>query len=579
MGKGSRLIALLCWTALVTAADSPAAASSNDICRGAAIAELPVVMEGRRPLVKATVNGAKSAFLVDSGAIFSMISPASAGRLGLALRPVPRSFSMAGIGGTVDAQVATVRRFEVAGRTLFDVDFFVGGSEVGATGLLGQNVLGIADAEYDLAGGMVRLLRAGACADRALRDGVWHPFPGMDIEPLTPRQRHISGIASLNGIALRAVFDTGAPTTLLSLAAARRAGIRPGDSAMLPGGAANGLGGSIAQSWVAPGVHYRIGNTEIRGDVLRIADIGEAPFDLLIGADFFLAHRVYVANSRRKLYFTPVAEARNVQAQPALADAEAYSRRGAALAARRELANAIADFSRAIEMAPNEPRYRLQRATARLEHKEDLLAKADLDQAIEMKPDFVAARLSRAVLRVAEKNFALARTDLDAGSGAASREDDRRFAFAALYAGMEDWRRSLEEFDLWIATHPGDHRQAPALNARCWARAMLNEALRQALDDCNAALRLRPDEPAFLDSRATVLLRMGQLVQAIVDYDAALAQQPGLAWSRYGRGLAKLRKGLAAAGREDLTAAVAIDPSLPEKAEKHGVILSAGDPR
>ena len=42
---------------------------------------------------------------------------------------------------------------------------------------------------------------------------------------------------------------------------------------------------------------------------------------MLIGADFFLSHRVYVANSQRKLYFTynggPVF---NLTAGPAMAD-------------------------------------------------------------------------------------------------------------------------------------------------------------------------------------------------------------------------------------------------------------------
>ena len=582
MGRAGNVkaIALLTWAVLLTPTAGAAAAPLDDVCEAATIAELPVAIEGRRPLVKATVNGVEMSFLADSGAIFSMVSPASAKRVGLTLRPAPAGFVLGGIGGKVDARVATVRRFGVAGLTLADVDFFVGGSEIGTAGLLGQNVLGVADTDYDLAGGMIRLVRGGGCPDRVMRDAVsGRQASAIGLEPQTRSQRHIAGLASLNGIGLRAIFDTGAPTTLLSLEAARRAGIGPGDPGVLPAGTTNGLGGAITQSWLAPGLHYRLGEVEMRGDVLRIADLGAVPFDLVIGADFFLAHRVYVANSRGKLYFMPVRGPAHAPSLPVLADAEAYSQRGAALAASGDLANAIADFSRAIEMAPREPRYRVLRAKARLDNKDGLLARADLDQAIAMKPEEIEARLARAVLLVVEKNHPLARIDLAAVARAAGREDDRRFASGALYAGMEDWRASFEQFDVWIGAHPGDDRQDQALNARCWARAMLNETLRQALDDCDAALRLQPNEAAYFDSRATVLLRLGELDRAIADFDIALAQLPDLAWSRFGRGLAKRRKGLDGEGIADIAVALAVQPDLSQKAVRIGLIRSAADPR
>jgi hypothetical protein len=49
---------------------------------------------------------------------------------------------------------------------------------------------------------------------------------------------------------------------------------------------------------------FRIGDEEIRNTRLRIGAIGIAEADMLIGADFFLSHRIYVASSQHKLYFT-----------------------------------------------------------------------------------------------------------------------------------------------------------------------------------------------------------------------------------------------------------------------------------
>jgi hypothetical protein len=44
-----------------------------------------------------------------------------------------------------------------------------------------------------------------------------------------------------------------------------------------------------------------------RGDQehqLTINDVDEGFYDVLLGADFMLAHHIYVANSQKKVYFT-----------------------------------------------------------------------------------------------------------------------------------------------------------------------------------------------------------------------------------------------------------------------------------
>ena len=77
------------------------------------------------------------------------------------------------------------------------------------------------------------------------------------------------------------------------------------------------------------------------------------------------------------------------------------------------------------------------------------------------------------------------------------------------------------------------------LNERCWFRAIHDDELDLALADCSAALKLKPDFAAALDSRGFVELRMNRLDAAIADYSAALAAAPNMAESLYGRGLAE----------------------------------------
>jgi tetratricopeptide (TPR) repeat protein len=84
------------------------------------------------------------------------------------------------------------------------------------------------------------------------------------------------------------------------------------------------------------------------------------------------------------------------------------------------------------------------------------------------------------------------------------------------------------------------------------------------------ALRRGPRNAAFFDSRGLAHLRHGDLDLAIADYNEALKLQPRLAWSLYGRGLARLGKG-DRAGEADIAAATAIAPNLPAQAKRYGV--------
>ena len=132
----------------------------------------------------------------------------------------------------------------------------------------------------------------------------------------------------------------------------------------------------------------------------------------------------------------------------------------------------------------------------------------------------------------------------------------------------DNYDAALSSYDQWFASHSEDHARPSALNGRCWARAMLGQDLDKALSDCDAALRLRPKEAAFLDSRALVRLRRGDLDKALADYTAAIAVAPRNAWSLYARGVVERRLGNTAAADTDRAAALAINPRIEERARR-----------
>jgi predicted aspartyl protease len=108
----------------------------------------------------------------------------------------------------------------------------------------------------------------------------------------------------INGVKMRAYFDTGASTSFITARAAARAGVKTTDAGVEPAGFSHAFDRADIKTWVARFASVKIGDEEIKNTRLSIGDSQADDFDVLIGADFFLAHHVYVANSQDKLYFT-----------------------------------------------------------------------------------------------------------------------------------------------------------------------------------------------------------------------------------------------------------------------------------
>jgi tetratricopeptide (TPR) repeat protein len=579
-------------------------------------------MNGLRPTVEAQINGSPALFTLESGAFWSMLSPASARQYQLRL-DYNRGLYVRGIGGSAEVAVTTVKTFTVFNVPFHNIDFIVGGSEPGkgTVGVLGQNILRVADVEYDLSQGALTLFKPENCKHVDLDYWVKRGdrYNVMDIEETTPLEPHTTGTVSLNGAKVRVQFDTGTPTSLVGLRAAASAGLKPGDPRVEPAGYTTGIGRKRVQTWIATFPVLKIGDEEIRNARLRFGDLGT--LDMLLGDDFFLSHRVYVANSQHKLYFTynggpvfalngptkgpaaaaaakpttgsdtaptdtakssaePSPEPASVKANgsPPSDDAETspanaadLARRAAAFAARRDFEHALHDFNRACELAPGEASYYYQRAMVEFALRQLEPASNDVDRALTLKPDYVDALVTRAEYRRSKQDTAAALTDLDSADRVATKEADVRLMLARLYGHLDHPAQVITQTDLWIAVHEQDPRVAQAYNERCWARAVLGQELGQALRDCNAGLRVNPHAPQLLDSRGLVNLRRNQLDKAIADYNEALKINPKIAWSLYGRGIAELRKGMTAQGEADMAAAKAIAPHLPEFAQRIGV--------
>lgn len=602
--------------------------------------QIPVSMDDLRPVITASINGVPARFIVDTGSFFDFLSPAAAAQFKLSLTSAPPGLYVEGLGGGMFPQIATAPTFTVAGISVHKALFLVGNNDFqgGEVGLLGQNLFRIADVDYDFAEGALRFVRPQHCGDRIL--AYWattQPVGVVKLHWTSDERPHLIGKASVNGRDIDVLFDTGSPRTILSLRAAKRAGITPESPGVVAAGLTFGTGRSSIKVWVAPIDKFEIGGEAIEHTHVLVNDIGvpELGVDMLLGADFFLAHRIYVAYGQGKLYFTynggpvfnlnaphppqtadaskpptdgspadkqpasPMPEASSAMrpgspaksggpaapdsqgAGPTAAsniptDAQGFMRRGMAYAARHEYAEAIADLTQACDLDRANADCRYQRGLAYWHSARTESALADFSSAVRLRPDDFEAFLARAELEMA-KQRAAAQGDLYAVDRLAPQQADLRFQLARLYAAAGEYAGAVHQYDLWIDYHADDIRLPWALGGRCGAEARADVDLDRALKDCNRALRLMrkrapvPASAMVMCNRGIVYLRQSRLDDALADFDAALALQPRLLVARYARGLAELRKGKHDQGQMDLAAVQAARPDLAQRLAAMGL--------
>ena len=583
MIDATRMFRLCCLGAGVLLAGQAWASS----CQVVRYGTLPVEIEGGRATTEVKINGADTRFQLDTGSFFNIMSNATASSLGLKLRAMPFNFRISGIGGTAGAQYTRVKDFGILGTTLNNIDFLVGGSDAGY-GLLGANLLDFADLEIDMAHGKLSLFKVDGCEKRGL--AYWsngRDFFMADLKPAdssTDRRTFIE--VTINGKKLRALLDSGAYATALTRHAAERVGIKV-DTPDEKQGITHGFGAKLVKTWTVPVDEFSVGTESIHHSQMQVIDSTLSDgTDMLLGLDYLLAHHMFIANSQRKAFFTynggrvfALAEADDADKSAAAAEntgtspktAADYALRGEANLSRGEPKAAIADLNEAIRMAPDHADYYAARAKALWTDKQSDAALTDLNKSLSMDPKNLDALLLRASLHLAHKDRTSAEADVTAASVLPPAGSPQARMIATLYVELDQPGSALPYLDDWIRLHRNDAELGLALNERCWARALSNQMLDEALKDCRKAIDRDGDIAAYLDSLGLVQLRLGHYAESIKTYQQALTHAPHSAWSHYGLGLAEIRSGQTDAGHADLVAARALSSTIDERAGKYGL--------
>jgi predicted aspartyl protease len=290
-------------------------------CQMVRVSEIPV--SDHEPLAEVSLDGHAARLLIDTGAATTALwrSVATAFHLDQASSD---SATFYGAGGSTHAGLVTIHDFRLGdyvahNLTLYTLTF---GNAPPAdadpfAGTLGEDFLARMDVEFDLGAGKVRLFEPKGCSG----DQVVYWAQGYYMVKLlgsgTGHQPRAN--VSLNGHEVVAMFDSGSQRSAVTAELARRPGMAP-ESSVRSVAPSHGIGPKPIETAVAQFATLTIGQETIQNPALRIADLfgatreehagshipqpGFALADMLLGADFFRAHRVYIANSQGRIYFT-----------------------------------------------------------------------------------------------------------------------------------------------------------------------------------------------------------------------------------------------------------------------------------
>ena len=294
------------------------AATAPSTCQVQQFAELHVVSTRGSPLVEVALQGEPRLMLGDTGAGTSFLWREALPKLGLAVGNA--GGHAYGVGGEAAMREVTVDRMQV-GPTLFRSQHFYvvsapGGMTAGGrfAGLFGADFLAQADVQFDLPGKTIRLVRPVGCkGDQEVFWGEAFSEAPISVE-VGPR---FLTTVRVNDRPVLALIDTGAGVSVLTPAVARRLGVATEATSET----ARGIGARALPVALGRMDTFQIGEETIKNTHIQVADVFRNQVrdetgtrlgayndtvEMILGADFFRAHRVLLARSQNRMFFSYV---------------------------------------------------------------------------------------------------------------------------------------------------------------------------------------------------------------------------------------------------------------------------------
>ena len=232
--------------------------------------------------------------------------------------------------------------------------------------------------------------------------------------------------------------------------------------------------------------------------------------------------------------------------------ADTYFRRGNDKTRMENYQGAIADYTRAIRLKPDDANAYYNRGNAKRELGQHFAAIADYDTTIRLKPDDALAYLNRGVAKAQLGQHFAAIADFDTAIRLKPDYANPYHGRGVAKAQLGQHLAAIADYDTAIRLKPN---YADAYYNRGNAKAGLRQHL-AAIADYDTAIRLKPDHARAYASRGLPKARLGQHLAAIADYDTAIRLKPNHADAYYYRAVSKTMLERLWEARQDLRTAL-----------------------
>lgn len=279
-----------------------AAAQPRAGCRATPVGDLPMRIERGALVVPVALGRLPVLMILDTGAERTILEPNLARELGFRENPT-RITRLYGVGGIMPPRAdVTVPELTFGDLRYSQLDVALGdaplhGPGTPVAGLVGADVFGLLDMDFDFAGGRLSLYRGASCGQPMAWSQQVPPVP------ITLHGRLTVVEVVLDGTRLNAVIDTGATRSVVLANAAQRIGVRTDYMLNVPGSSGEGIGDLPIGMHLHRFRELRVGQTVFVEPILAVGERSMGDLDMLIGLDLLRLRRMWISPRARAVYF------------------------------------------------------------------------------------------------------------------------------------------------------------------------------------------------------------------------------------------------------------------------------------
>ena len=198
-----------------------AARAADEKCSLGRYAALPITIDqSGGVVVPMKVDGQVQNLLVDTGGVFSMLTESTAARLKLHPEMIVMAW-MTMFGGRKLDHYVVAHSMEIAGVQVRKREFMLIPDDIlppSIDGILGPDVMGVFDVEFDFAAGKLNLFSQNHCEGKVV---YWTQDGYAQIPFKLDEDRHMKINVMLDGQKVSAILDTGSSRSAMSLETAK----------------------------------------------------------------------------------------------------------------------------------------------------------------------------------------------------------------------------------------------------------------------------------------------------------------------------------------------------------------------